>query len=127
MQKHSGWTTPLPNSGTTMEEERKADGAGRSRWSMAVEMLTRPYPLSTRVVVPAVALMLLVPFYLVIADVIAGIFLAYMAYVVFLRDCACGTIPELDRRVAPVLMLALIGIYGFVVVGFWVFFTAQAR
>jgi len=110
-----------------MEEERKADGAGRSRWSMAVEMLTRPYPLSTRVVVPAVALMLLVPFYLVIADVIAGIFLAYMAYVVFLRDCACGTIPELDRRVAPVLMLALIGIYGFVVVGFWVFFTAQAR
>ena len=62
-----------------------------------------------------------------IADVIAGIFLACMAYAVFLRGCPRETIPELDRRVAPVLMLALIGIYGLVVVGFWVFYMANVK
>ena len=40
--------------------------APRSRWSLAAELLTRPYPLTARVVVPAVAMMLLVPGYLII-------------------------------------------------------------
>lgn len=40
--------------------------ARRSSWSLGVEMLTRPYPLSRRVVVPMVTLMLLVPGYLII-------------------------------------------------------------
>lgn len=39
---------------------------------MVVAMLTRPYPLRPRVVVPAVALMLLVPCYLVIAVATRG-------------------------------------------------------
>ncbi len=38
----------------------------RSDWSMLVELLTRPYPLHARVVVPAVMLMLLIPGYLAI-------------------------------------------------------------
>lgn len=46
--------------------------ADRSRWSAVAAMLTRPYPLRPRVVVPAVALMLLVPVYLVIAEVTDG-------------------------------------------------------
>ena len=41
--------------------------ADRSSWSLVREMLTRPFPLRARVVVPAVTLMLLVPCYLVIA------------------------------------------------------------
>ena len=75
--EHSGGDCPVggtghPGSGRSsdlraereseMKEGRIAHGAGRSRWSMAVEMLTRPYPLSIRVVVPAVALKFLVPF-----------------------------------------------------------------
>ena len=49
-----------------------APAASRSRWSLAVELLNRPYPLTARVIVPAVAFMLLVPGYLVIAVVTRG-------------------------------------------------------
>ncbi len=45
--------------------------ANRPGWSLAGEMLTRPYPLRMRVVLPAVTLMVLIPFYLVIAAVTA--------------------------------------------------------
>jgi membrane-associated phospholipid phosphatase len=63
-----------------------------------------------------------------VADVIAGIFLACAAYVLFLRSCPREVVPELDRRVAPVLMLGLIGIHGLIVAGFWiVFVTAHVR
>ncbi len=55
-----------------------------------------------------------------VADVIAGIFLAGVAYVVFLRDCPRETVAEFDRRVAPLLMLGLIGTYALVVAGLWV-------
>ncbi len=55
-----------------------------------------------------------------VADVIAGIFLAGMAWVVFLRNCPRVATPELDRRVAPILMAGLIGIYALVVAGLWV-------
>lgn len=49
-----------------------APAAGRSRWSLVVELLNRPYPLTARVVVPAVLLMLIVPGYLVIGVVTRG-------------------------------------------------------
>jgi hypothetical protein len=62
-----------------------------------------------------------------IADVIAGIFLACVTYVVFLHRCPCEDIPELDRRVAPVLMVALIGTYGVVVVAFWMFYRLHVK
>ncbi len=55
-----------------------------------------------------------------VADVIAGIFLAGAAWVVFLRNCPPVATPELDRRAAPYLMLGLFGIYGLVVAGLWV-------
>ena len=55
-----------------------------------------------------------------VADVFAGIFLASVAYAVFLRNCPREPTPELDRRAAPLLMLGLIGIYALAVAGLWV-------
>ena len=55
-----------------------------------------------------------------IADVIAGVFLACVAYAVFLRNYPRQAIPELDRHLAPVLALGIIGILSIVVVCFWV-------
>ena len=55
-----------------------------------------------------------------VADVVAGILLAGVAYAVFLRNCPRVAAPESDRRAAPLLMLGLIGTYGLVVAGLWV-------
>ncbi len=55
-----------------------------------------------------------------IADVIAGTLLAYVAWVVFLRSCPREAVPEFDRRLAPVLALGVVGIFGLMVAGFWV-------
>jgi membrane-associated phospholipid phosphatase len=55
-----------------------------------------------------------------IVDVIAGMLLAGAAYVVFLRSYPREAIPELDRRLAPVLALGVLGILGLIVVCFWV-------
>src|SRR5439155_8184900 len=60
-----------------------------------------------------------------VADVIAGLFLAWAAYVVFLRGCPREAILELDRRVAPVLLLGLVGIHGLIITGFWVAYWAE--
>ena len=45
---------------------------GRSRWRMVAEMLSRPYPLRPRVLVPMITLLALVPGYLVIAELTDG-------------------------------------------------------
>jgi membrane-associated phospholipid phosphatase len=55
-----------------------------------------------------------------VADVIAGVFLACMAYVVFLRSYPREATPELDRRLTPFLALVTIGIVGLAFVCFWV-------
>lgn len=55
-----------------------------------------------------------------VADVIAGILLAVLAYVVFLRKDALEPIPEGDRRVAPVVALVVIGIVGLGFAAYWV-------
>ena len=55
-----------------------------------------------------------------VLDVIAGVFLAWAAYLVFLRDSRGEEIPEFDRRLAPVFALGLIAIIGLAVAGFWV-------
>jgi membrane-associated phospholipid phosphatase len=55
-----------------------------------------------------------------ILDVVAGIFLACAAYGVFLRNDPREEIPELDRRLAPVLALGILGILGLGVACIWV-------
>lgn len=55
-----------------------------------------------------------------VADVIAGVLLAGVAYVVFLRGGPRLPIPERERRAAPFLMVGLFGIYGLFVAGSWV-------
>lgn len=55
-----------------------------------------------------------------VADVIAGIFLALVAYAVFLRTYSRANIPVLENRLAPVLALCLSGIVGLGVACFWV-------
>jgi membrane-associated phospholipid phosphatase len=55
-----------------------------------------------------------------VADVIAGILLALIAYVVFLRGDSRASVPELDRRLAPVLALVVAGIVGVGFAGYWV-------
>lgn len=47
-----------------------------------------------------------------VADVIAGIVLASGAYLVFLRGHSRDAVPEIDRRVAPLLTLIAIGVSG---------------
>jgi membrane-associated phospholipid phosphatase len=55
-----------------------------------------------------------------IADVVGGIVLAFIAYALILRDHSRRNVPELDRRLAPMLALALLAVVGLGVVGFWI-------
>ncbi len=54
-----------------------------------------------------------------ILDVIAGVFLAVVAYVIFLRSYSRERIPTLDRLVAPALALCIVGIVTLGVVCYW--------
>ncbi len=58
-----------------------------------------------------------------VADVAAGIALAFVAYVLFLRGYPRENVPELDRRLAPVLALLLAGIAALGLAGVWVAYT----
>lgn len=60
------------NYSATVSIDVSPPAANRSAWSLAGEMLRRPFPLRPRVVVPAVTLMVLVPCYLVISAVTRG-------------------------------------------------------
>ncbi len=55
-----------------------------------------------------------------ILDVIAGVFLAGLAYVVFLRGYPPEKISAIERRLAPVFALCVIGIVAVGVACFWV-------
>lgn len=55
-----------------------------------------------------------------ILDVIAGAFLAVVAYVVFLRSSLREDVPERDRQLAPDLALSVVGIVGVVFAACWV-------
>ena len=55
-----------------------------------------------------------------VVDVISGMLLAGVAYLVFLRNCPRTPLPELDRRAAPVLVWWAVGIHGLLVAGCWV-------
>jgi membrane-associated phospholipid phosphatase len=55
-----------------------------------------------------------------ILDVVAGILLAYAAYAILLRSYPRDEVPDLDRRLAPVLALCVIAILGIALACFWV-------
>lgn len=55
-----------------------------------------------------------------VLDIVAGVLLACVAYVVFLRNIPRESVPERDRRLAPVFALGAIGIVGLGLACFWV-------
>jgi membrane-associated phospholipid phosphatase len=62
-----------------------------------------------------------------IADVIAGLLMAAVAYVIILRGYPRRSVPELDRRLAPVLALGVLGIVSLGVAGFWILYALNGR
>lgn len=55
-----------------------------------------------------------------VVDVVAGILLALLAFAVFLRGFSLARIPELDRRLAPVLAACVSGLVLLGVACYWV-------
>lgn len=55
-----------------------------------------------------------------ILDVMAGLLMASLAYVVWLRGCRPEDVPELDRQAAPVMAVGAAGIAGLATVCLWV-------
>lgn len=62
-----------------------------------------------------------------ILDVIGGILLACASYAVFMRSYPRTEIPDLDRRLAPVFALCIIGIVVLALAGFWVAYEFERR
>jgi membrane-associated phospholipid phosphatase len=60
-----------------------------------------------------------------VVDVIAGALAAYVAYLLFLRRYPRAEVTEDDRRRAPRCALAAIGIFAFMIAGFWVAYQMQ--
>jgi hypothetical protein len=79
---------------------------------MVVESLTRPY----RVTLSKQHYIL---------DVIAGILLASVGYVLFLQTHSREAVSELDRRVAPAMALLVLGIIGIMTAGYWMVYEIQ--
>ena len=57
-----------------------------------------------------------------VIDVVAGAVLAYLAYSLFLRQVSRESIPEHDRRVAPVVAAGTLGAANLGILGFWLFY-----
>jgi len=55
-----------------------------------------------------------------VADVIVGALAAWVAYLLFLRRYPREAVPDADQRLAPMRALAAAGIFGIIVIGFWV-------
>jgi membrane-associated phospholipid phosphatase len=62
-----------------------------------------------------------------IADVIAGILLAVVAYAIFLRRHTRDKVAELDRRLAPAVTLLTAAIAGVGLACFWVFYLLTGQ
>jgi membrane-associated phospholipid phosphatase len=62
-----------------------------------------------------------------ILDVIAGILLACVAYVVFLRNSPREEVPELDRRAAPALAISIIGVVALAFACYWVAYQVSGK
>jgi membrane-associated phospholipid phosphatase len=61
-----------------------------------------------------------------VLDVIAGILLAAIAGLIFLRGRPREAVPDIDRRAAPALAMAVIGILALVAACFWVAYAGSA-
>lgn len=55
-----------------------------------------------------------------VVDVIAGVALGGAAFPLFFRGYPLSAIPQLDRRVAPLVVLGFIAIHALLIAGFWV-------
>jgi membrane-associated phospholipid phosphatase len=55
-----------------------------------------------------------------VLDVLAGVLLAVVAYVIFLRPHPREQVPELDREVAPAFAWGILGCAGLGLVGYWI-------
>jgi len=62
-----------------------------------------------------------------VLDAVAGALLASLAYLVFLRGCRRETVPERDRRAAPVMAGAAMGIAGLATLALWVAYLWAGR
>lgn len=62
-----------------------------------------------------------------VADVVAGVSMAFVAYVVFLRTYPREQVPELDRHLAPVLALLLLGVVSLGIACFWVAYQVSGK
>lgn len=60
-----------------------------------------------------------------VLDVIAGVVVAYAAYLLFLRPPQCDPVSASDRQRAPLRALGVIGIFAIVVAGFWVAYRVR--
>ncbi len=91
------------------------------------------YPVHRRVGIVATGCALLVALSTLYAkqhyilDVVAGILLASVAYLVFLRGFPREEVPELDRRVAPVFAVGTMGIVVTALAGLWVVYWMSGR
>ena len=62
-----------------------------------------------------------------VLDVLAGILLACVAYVAFLRDYARENVPALDRRLAPLLAVSVIAVVGIAGGCMWIAYRVSAN
>ena len=62
-----------------------------------------------------------------IVDVMAGMLMALVAYLGILRSYPRENIPELDRRLAPVLAVGVLGLVCLGMIGFWVVYQLRGR
>ena len=62
-----------------------------------------------------------------VTDVIAGILLAFAAYVMILRGYPRHNVPDLDRRLAPVLAFGVLAAVCLAVVGVWIAYQLTGR
>src|SRR5258706_10124045 len=60
-------------------------------------------------------------------DIVAGVFLAWMAYIVFLRSVPRESVPEIDHRLAPFFAFGALGIVGLGLSCFWVAYLFEVR
>jgi membrane-associated phospholipid phosphatase len=88
--------------------------------ALACSRVHRPLGFTATIGAALVALSTLYTKQHYVLDVIGGIVLAFAAYGIFLHRYPAENVPALDRRVAPVLALALTAVVAAVLGAFWI-------